>query len=481
MSDFVKKIQDTHRAGKINSYMANKLLKASKFGMTDQLLENAIIDAEQASSLNISDDRAYNTRFFILNFADDILNDTFGMAIGSEEKSDLCKYALKSNKVFNNLTDYRMLIYNWLNEHPPKTAHPNISGKFDREQEYDTFKWTQAARAAYELIQQKQMSRDAAIATITNDWDEDEQFKFDNWLKYYESGNAEKYQVKTANIKEAFNLTLPETLLDPKNRSNRLPDVLERLREQQSEKQSRREQQLEEAKKYKAQMKSRLRALKKLLDRYNDVMPQSNIDGIQNEMFALDKSLSKLEILASIQDRVVLSANRFKKMGFDDGADLLIKVAQEPPAAPGDSPSAPGKEVLEALPPPLTSPHPDVPTPKTSDIVNIQTIINRLEGISKKLKSRDTIRELASVDILLNELGMASYFPELTDAQSKLIEAFGYASNKIESIVAKLRGTGSTGTAPAPKAPTQPKKQPMSAEELRGKPVGEVKKQLPTG
>ena len=51
------------------------------------------------------------------------------------------------------------------------------------------------------------------------------------------------------------------------------------------------------------------------------------------------------------------------------------------------------------------------------------------------------IRELATIDILLNELGLASYFTELTDAQSHLIEAFGYASNKVESAISKLRGT----------------------------------------
>ena len=85
---------------------------------------------------------------------------------------------------------------------------------------------------------------------------------------------------------------------------------------------------------------------------------------------------------------------------------------------------------------------------------------------------------------------MASYFPELTDAQSKMIEAFGYASNKVEAIVAKLRGSGTTGKlqatptpkpqAPAPvqQAPKAPTK-PLDTGELMEKPVGEVQKELP--
>jgi len=78
----------------------------------------------------------------------------------------------------------------------------------------------------------------------------------------------------------------------------------------------------------------------------------------------------------------------------------------------------------------------------------------------------------------------------LTDAQSKLIEAFGYASNKIENIIAKLRGSGTSKskeeTAPLPPplpatAPvaTAPVAKPIDTGGLLDKPVGKVEKELP--
>ena len=150
--------------------------------------------------------------------------------------------------------------------------------------------------------------------------------------------------------------------------------------------------------------------------------------------------------------------------------DFLIKIAEDAAES--------AKHLVEHLPAPM-SPTPNL-TSGTRPQIQVSTIVDRLEGISKVLKSRDIIRELAAIDILLNELGMASLFPELTDSQSKLIESFGYASNKIESAVAKLRGSGVSRPAPASSAkPVQ--KQQMDTTSLQTKPVGTVKKTSPAG
>jgi hypothetical protein len=232
-------------------------------------------------------------------------------------------------------------------------------------------------------------------------------------------------------------------------------------------------------------MKSRLRSLRRLLDKFNDVMSAHELDSVYDEINALEKSISRLNVYATMEDCVIRTANKFKAIGFDEGADFLTKVAE-------------GEDVVESLPAPVETPQPDLP--QGGALVSLQTVISRLEGVSKMLKSRDAIRELASIDILLNELGLASYFPELTDAQAKLIESFGYASNKIESIVAKLRGTSKTPSMPAgpktppmPKAPeapmpmpgvempaAKPKPEPIRTEEVAEKPVGTVERKLPT-
>jgi len=228
-------------------------------------------------------------------------------------------------------------------------------------------------------------------------------------------------------------------------------------------------------------MKSRMMSMRRLLDKYNDILPHQSVEQVQDEMYTLDKSLSKLNIYSSVQDRIIRAAHKMKNVGWPEGAEILYKIADEPPIP------APETEVIESLPEPVSS-APDLPQGSES-LIDVQTIITRLEGVSKKLKSRDTIRELASIDILLNELGMASFFPELTDAQSKLIESYGYSSNKVESIVAKLRGTGTTRSmergpeAPA-KGPLQtPPALPQNIDKrpLQEQPVAPVQKELPTG
>ena len=490
------KIMNAYMLGGINSYMAKRLMKANEFGMTDQLLDDALSDASSVSKLKIESDRDYCLNFFTSHFIDDILNHTFDLKISPEDKKQLCEYILDhkgdDNYEFDNLTDFRILIHKWLNNKHLKKAYPNTSGKTDKESTYDVNKWINTVKIIYSLVKDKDTDKQSAIEFSTLDWDADEKYKFTNWLNYYESGNTEKYNVKTAIQKNAIDyndLGLPSYLLDPNTRSNTLPSHLQ----QPNVKHTKKEKELERARAYRRKMKSRLISLKRLIDKYNDILPHQSVDQLYDEMYSLDKSISKLNVYASMQDCTIRTANKMNKIGFSEGASVLLSLAQEPLSV---------EPALESLPSPKSS-EPDLQAGKSK--VDIKNIISRLEALSKTLKSRDTIRELASIDILLNEIGMASYFPELTDAQSKLIDSYGYSSNRIESIIAKLRGTGKSSSGdttpvtpkqespmPAPSSAPQPAPIPppisakpveekINTEELRSKPVGEVQKTLPIG
>jgi hypothetical protein len=199
-----------------------------------------------------------------------------------------------------------------------------------------------------------------------------------------------------------------------------------------------------------------------LVDKYNDLLPHQDLDRLFSEVHQLEKSISKLNVRASIEDCVFRSANRLKKMGFVEEANILIKEAD-------------------------TSIPVNINTQQTSPTVT------KLEDVSNRLASRDLIRALAEADIMLNNVGLAQYFPELALAQSKLIEAFGYASNKVEDVISRLRGTKTEKPEPAPIPVAAPTPQPVSIpaapitrepEEqiqpgsLMDKPVGQVKKTL---
>jgi hypothetical protein len=495
MSDYTQYIIDAQNTGEINQYMADKLSNVLEFGMTEGLVQCAIDDAKDATKSGVETDDDYNLRFFIITTADDMMDDTFNVKLVPEEKHYLCKYIIQNKRdgcKLNDLTDFRVLMHKWLCDKHSKKAYPNTFGKETRDPTYDRYKWVDTIKVIYSLLEEKGISKDAAIELATVDWSTDERFKFTNWLKYYESGNTEKYNVKTAKTKTAdtdiYDLGLPANMLDPATRSNNVEERPAMSTYKMRKEKTKREQELEKARSFKGKMKSRLRSLRRLLDKYNDVLPHQNIEQIQDEMYALDKSVSRLDVYASLEDCVIRSANRIKRMGFSEGADILNKFAQDPEVPMPAEELTPSPEdseaVVEALPPPSES-----PKPHTSD-VNLDMVIQRLEGLTKLLKSRDLIRDMASVDILLNELGLASYFPELGDSQSKLIEAYSYASNRVEAIVSKLRGTGkSVSKHPAAKEKTtqpgqapEPELQPekIDKRELSSRPIGQMKKELPT-
>jgi hypothetical protein len=471
----VSKIIQAYKDGLINKYMLERLVKTVDSGVTDNLVDELVEHGSNASGVGVDNDDDFTVYFFIDRFADDMLDDTFGTKVSPEERKDLCQFIFngRNNYKLDDLTDYRLLIHKWLSEKMNKKAYPNTSGKENHEPVQDLDKWIGTLKGVYRSIHSDKMDRANAIDHLTRNWDVDEKQKFTNWMRYYEDGTTEKYAVK--NVK----LTKHAVDSDPviPNWMGRRDDRNMSTVKQQAP--TAQELKFEEAKRYKEQMLSRIRSLKRLVGKFSDVLPQSNILSIYDEILRLERSLVTLSVYASIEDCIIRSANRIEKMGFGEGASLLKT---------GDG------NLPDMLPSPISN-EPNLP-PESKPAININMVIDRLEGVSKILKSRDTIRELASIDILLNEMGMASYFPEISYAQSKLIESFSYACNKIEDIVSKLRGSGSasnstqnkvqnTAPAPQPAAPpinkekVAPPAEPINTEEIMTKPVGEVATELP--
>jgi hypothetical protein len=76
--------------------------------------------------------------------------------------------------------------------------------------------------------------------------------------------------------------------------------------------------------------------------------------------------------------------------------------------------------------------------------ITVQDIISKLENLSKIFKVREIPRQLALVDMMLDSLGLASYFPDLSEATNKALESNNYISTRIDNMLAKLHGTIST-------------------------------------
>jgi len=70
--------------------------------------------------------------------------------------------------------------------------------------------------------------------------------------------------------------------------------------------------------------------------------------------------------------------------------------------------------------------------------VTIKDVISKVEQLSKLFKTREIPRQLSIVDLMLNKLDMANYFPELSEATNKSLESNNYVSTRIDSILARL-------------------------------------------
>jgi len=76
--------------------------------------------------------------------------------------------------------------------------------------------------------------------------------------------------------------------------------------------------------------------------------------------------------------------------------------------------------------------------------LTIADVVRKLEDINKIFRNREISRQLAIVDVMLDHMGLAPYFPTLAEATNKQLEANQYVLTRIEDILSKLRGTMDT-------------------------------------
>jgi hypothetical protein len=136
---------------------------------------------------------------------------------------------------------------------------------------------------------------------------------------------------------------------------------------------------------------------------------------------------------------------------IDDESDLLVHAQEMPPEAAMPAPEPEADIVVEEEPEAVPGPPAAVPgptsqqsKPRTSDIVGdatIESLVTRLETVSNILKNREIPRQLSIIDLEMDSLGIASYFPTLAEALKSSLESNQYMSSRIEDILAKLRGS----------------------------------------
>lgn len=122
----------------------------------------------------------------------------------------------------------------------------------------------------------------------------------------------------------------------------------------------------------------------------------------------------------------------------------------KPPASPTSPDDPMGEpEELEVTEDDIESPALTVSNfnEKMNELLQGATIadaISELEDLDKIFKTREIPRRLGRVDMIFNALGITPFFPALSEATGKSLEANNYIATRIDDILSKLRGTLAT-------------------------------------
>lgn len=195
-------------------------------------------------------------------------------------------------------------------------------------------------------------------------------------------------------------------------------------------------------------------------------MAQTPPDSAPNEMppkpKAIDKFLENLDT-----GKITTKEDKNDNMDVEDelevNDELLVSEAQEVPPPP-----APKKNVSVAPVTPEKKPEADLevseddvkpkdgaaPPVAAKDFDNmidaafanltVDDVVLKLEDLAKIFKTREVPRQLSIVDMMLDSLGLASFFPSLSEATNKALESNNYISTRVEDIISKLRGAMQT-------------------------------------
>lgn len=466
MIDFKK----LHESGEINDYMF-KMLDRSKTDLDLTTLRHAIQDACLATKLGVENDKDFETFHYIDSFMEDLVDGLFDTELSEQElealKMDMFKR--RGQIDFSNISAFFDHLMDWISHDKgiAKKAYPNQGTLYPQVARRDLARWEKVARWAYDQIRTGMLEVEVlgrACQYIT----ETDKLDFKAWyrLKYGRLNNI--YDVNqtirresegTMNVRPKQISRLAFIHEDPQ--SYYLPNMRDGRNDQQrmeadaidqADKQNRANNHTEA----RSKLVSRTFAIDKLLEKYHDILGEQSVSEIEDLLNTLRKRIRSLKLASIVRDTMIRTAATFRSKGFSIGAAELEvqahKIFNESPIE---------KMAFDGSGP------------------EVGQILAKLQQLSNDIKRRDMVKEIAKIDIQLHDMNAYALFPELAEAQAKLIDATAYASNKLEDVIPKLRSLQQGKTPeelsrpkgePAPEAPA-PKAAPAPMPEQAPKPV----------
>lgn len=126
-----------------------------------------------------------------------------------------------------------------------------------------------------------------------------------------------------------------------------------------------------------------------------------------------------------------------------DNLEVHDEIIVEAQALPTVAPPTPKNNIT-----PINKPNQLPESPKSFDDkieqvlsnITVDDIVSKLEDVSKIYKTKEIPRQLSIADMMLDSLGLASFFPALSEAQNKSLESTNYIITRIDDVISKLRG-----------------------------------------
>jgi hypothetical protein len=72
--------------------------------------------------------------------------------------------------------------------------------------------------------------------------------------------------------------------------------------------------------------------------------------------------------------------------------------------------------------------------------ITIDDVISKLDSLVLYYKNRPAVSELTKIDLAMQQLGLAAYFPNMAEATKSALDSNQYVLTRIEDILAKLKG-----------------------------------------
>lgn len=474
----------------MNPYFANHLNNSSH--LPSHLSYQAKQEAEKLSEFGINSEQDHKNYFYINLYFRKIAEIILQRKISIQEKENLSKivfqnlneYSINTQENFFKAVDHAISIY-----FRKKAYQMGENANQYPKPIYNYNKWFET----YRKIAQGQN-----IDELTKSWDPVEKKDYIQWAKFYQEGNNLKYktaqlmisdlkaQIPTPShfdesvsnresseqeIQHQINSVLGRLNSAEKLVTSKFPflrTILGRGYESWLSKLHELKRQIQTAPLKNAQSPLLVDLIYKHANQLNDPMSKNlmmrlakfeecllNFDKVLNKFAQItaaplspdDKGNAMEEFVLNLQGEDLPELKEKSKKDVqnidddeiegdweDENDDEIIVEAQvvaDPQIAIPKQPIVPAKE----------DPDPNDLIERALSHVTVADVVNKLEALSNIFKNREIARQLNFIDMMLDKLGIAAFFPGLAEASRSALESNQYCQTRIEDVLAKIRGS----------------------------------------